>query len=287
MKQGTQEWLEMRTNYVMASDAPIIMGVSPWRTPNQLWKEKLGIGAAQKETMAMREGKIKELNARLAYQVYTGVSVRPDVVYHPSIKYMGASLDGISLKKRRLVELKNPGAKDHQLAKEGKVPDKYKPQLQHQLSCVKHLDIDVVDYFSFRDNEGILIEVGKDEEYLEELYAEEGIFWDKVLNLDAPAFTDKDYADMEKSRKWKVQADRWNDIFLQTKALKEEEVDCRKKLISLAGDGNAIGHGIRLAKIMRKGTVDYKAIPELKEVNLESYRKKPIETWRLESTLRA
>ena len=39
--QGTPEWLEFRRTMVMASDSPVIMGVSPWKTPLQLYHEKV------------------------------------------------------------------------------------------------------------------------------------------------------------------------------------------------------------------------------------------------------
>lgn len=40
--QNTQEWEKFRLQKIGASDAPIIMGVSPWKTPFQLWLEKQG-----------------------------------------------------------------------------------------------------------------------------------------------------------------------------------------------------------------------------------------------------
>ena len=40
--QGTSEWLENRKNHIGASDAPVVMGVSPWDTPYKLWENKLG-----------------------------------------------------------------------------------------------------------------------------------------------------------------------------------------------------------------------------------------------------
>ena len=42
IEQGTKRWLEERMSYIGGSDAPIIMGVSPWKTPYQLWEEKMG-----------------------------------------------------------------------------------------------------------------------------------------------------------------------------------------------------------------------------------------------------
>jgi hypothetical protein len=42
-----------------------------------------------------------------------------------------------------------------------------------------------------------------------------------------------------------------------------------------------MGAGIRLSKIPRKGAVDYSQIECLKELDLEPYRKKSIEYWKI------
>ena len=39
--QQSEEWLEFRRSRIGASDAPIIMGVSPWKTHYKLWVEKI------------------------------------------------------------------------------------------------------------------------------------------------------------------------------------------------------------------------------------------------------
>lgn len=36
------EWLEQRRKGIGGSDAPVIMGVNPWRSPMDLWLEKTG-----------------------------------------------------------------------------------------------------------------------------------------------------------------------------------------------------------------------------------------------------
>ncbi len=126
MKQGTQEWLDMRKKHVMASDAPVIMnGFHFEKTPYKLWKEKVGIGTKQKDNAAMRYGRETEHKARLAYQVYSGNTVKPEIVFHPKISFMGASLDGLTANGDMAVEIKCPGFNDHSTAKKGKIPEKY------------------------------------------------------------------------------------------------------------------------------------------------------------------
>ena len=40
LTQNTPEWLEFRRKKIGASDAPIILEVSTWKTPYQLWLVK-------------------------------------------------------------------------------------------------------------------------------------------------------------------------------------------------------------------------------------------------------
>ena len=41
--KSRKEWLEARKGGLGASDAGAYMGVSPWKSNEQLWKEKCGI----------------------------------------------------------------------------------------------------------------------------------------------------------------------------------------------------------------------------------------------------
>lgn len=275
-----QEWLKLRKNYIGASDAPVIMnGIHFNKTRYKLWQEKLGLTTSNFDNSAMKYGRETEEPARQAYEKYTGEIMTPQMVFHPEKKFMMATLDGLNFNGDLAVEIKCPGYQDHEVAKQGKVPEKYYPQLQHQLACIC---INQLHYFSFRDGEGILVEVQRDPEYIEALYQKEGNFWDKVINLSAPDLTEKDFEEKD-TPEWKQVAERWAKRQAILKALEEEDKADRALLISLAGEGNAIGHGVKLSKIVRKGHVDYKAIPELIGVDLEQYRKKAIESWRLEA----
>ena len=277
MQQGTKEWLELRKNHIGASDAPVIMGVSPWRTPYQLWQEKLGLGTAQAENSAMRYGKEMEETARRTYESYTGNLVSPEIVFHPEKKFMMASLDGLSLDRSIAVEIKTSNADDHELAKKGKIPEKYFPQVQHQLAC---LNLNLLHYFSYRSGEGVIVEVERDEAFIQRLYLEEGNFWDKVLSLDAPDLSERDYVKIT-DEDFERLASEWGNLTKQLAALEKKEKEYRAALIARANGQNAKGNGVSLTKIVRKGTVDYKKVPELIGVDLEAYRKEPVESWRI------
>jgi putative phage-type endonuclease len=275
--QGSKEWLQMRRSHIGASDAPVIMGVSPWKTAYQLWEEKCGLSGEQETTSAMKYGHDMEEPARRAYEKHTGNLVFPTVIFHPEKKFMVASLDGISFDGNISVEIKNVKEEDHEEAKSGKIPAKYFPQVQHQLACLGHK---LLHYFSFRKGDFALVEVERDEEYIQKLYELEGKFWEDVQTLREPKLSEKDYTIIETYESITM-ASEWKSINQQLKELEEKEKKYRKQLIELAGNKNARIGDIKLTKSIRKGTVDYGKIIELEGVNLEQYRKEPVIAWRV------
>ena len=279
IQQNTPEWLELRKNKIGASDAPIIIGTSPWKTPYQLWEEKLGLRPQPSMNYAMRRGHELEPIARQSYNDYTGNYVEPEVVFHSKYDWMMASLDGISLDRTIAVEIKCPGEKDHQVACDGKIPEKYYAQLQHQLAV---LSLNLLHYFSYRNGDFKLIEVERDAEFIEKLYSEEGTFWKKMQDFDPPALSDKDYV-QKFDEDWLQTAQHWSSVSLHIKSLKDKEKDYRKSLINMSKNQNCQGGGIKIQKVMRKGSVDYKSIPQLDGVDLDEYRKDRVESWRITS----
>lgn len=277
IQQNTPEWLEMRRNYIGASDAPIIMGVSPWKTEHQLWEEKLGLRESQYTNAAMQRGHEFEPIALAAYNAYTGKNASPQVVFHEERKYMMASLDGLSQDGSTVLEIKCPGKKDHDIAASGKVPEKYYPQLQHQLATIQ---LNIVHYFSYLNGEFHLVEVPRDDEYIEKLFCREEAFWKKVQKWEEPALTDRDYVQREDSD-WTMKVHEWEKAKIVLQKAKVREEDIKKELIKMANGHSTCGAGVKLQKIIRKGSVDYNKIPELKGIDLDKYRKESFQMWRL------
>jgi len=285
MKQNTEEWKELRKKMIGASDAPIILGVSPYKTPYQLWEEKLGI--RESPTLPhMQRGHDLEPVARDAYTKHTGTPISPQVVFHPEIDYMMASLDGIDPMQSVIVEIKTANPADHELAHKGLVPEKYIPQLQHQLAVGLALyNIEMLHYFSYRNGDFKLVEVSPDKEMIERIIEEEGNFINYVRNFTAPPLGSKDVTTQE-GAEWNELAkqfisvnERVKEKKQELKTLQEEESKVKEALIECSGGVSAIGGGVKLLKSVCKGTIDYKSIPELKVMDLEPYRKEPIVKW--------
>jgi putative phage-type endonuclease len=276
-EQGTEEWLQFRRNHIGASDAPVIMKMSPWKTPYQLWEEKLGIVASPPLSSAMKRGVALEEKARQCFEEMTGIAIRPVVRVHPDHMWMMASLDGLDGAESIVVEIKCPNQEDHAEARNGKIPPKYFPQLQHQLEVI---DFDWGFYFSFDGSQGILVEVKRDRVYIEQLLEKEKRFWDQLQALEPPPFEENDFV-RRTDKLWEEVAQEWNMLQEQLRRIQLREGAIRNKLIDLAGERNTEGHGIKVSRIIRKGCVDFSKIPELASLDLEKYRKEPKSYWRV------
>jgi putative phage-type endonuclease len=277
MIQGSQEWHEFRKNHIGASDAPIIMGASPWGTKYSLWLEKLDLATPRPSSPAMKRGIDLEDLARKEFKDVMGVDVFPKVLTHAVYPWMSASMDGISKCGNVAVEIKCPGSKDHSLAMEGIIPDKYFPQLQHQLAVC---GLDMIYYLSFDGEEGIILKIHRDMDYINNLIELEKAFYDCVVNLIPPELEDRDFL-TQNSAEWIALALEYKLVTMQLKELERKQNELKENLCGMSGQHNSIGGGIRLQKIAKKGSIQYSNIPQLSDVDLEKFRKSPSSYWKI------
>jgi putative phage-type endonuclease len=97
-KQNTPEWLRERGKYMGSSDAPAALGMSRWRDPVEVAREKkktrTGDVHPQPETDAQRRGHVLEPVVARLYELATdAVLSECDSVVHPDHPWMAASPD--------------------------------------------------------------------------------------------------------------------------------------------------------------------------------------------------
>lgn len=195
LEQNSSEWLIWRSGGIGASDATIIMGLSPWFSRDQLMERKVreyrerasGVKSTrqpsgkQADNGAMARGHRLEPLARDLYASLTGIRVRPVCIIHDELEWHRASLDGLSEDNQIPLEIKCVNLQDHMAAVEGCVPVKYVPQVQHQLFDT---GLPLLHYWSYSDNRSLaprqraaLVPVKPCLEYQTKLLAEESKFW--------------------------------------------------------------------------------------------------------------
>lgn len=272
IKQNTEEWVAFRKGKVGASDAPIIMGVSPYKTPLQLWEEKMDISNPEQHAY-MRRGLHLEDEARKCFEGKTGIKTEPKVVIHNHNEWMMASLDGVDETGTKVVEIKCSGSKYHQEALDGKIPEHYIPQLQHQMSCA---DVSKVYYFSYDGNDGVILELERDEKYIQEMIKKEMEFFEYMMSMLPPPLSDKDYR-LNDSQEWIDLSNEWKLLKEKKDLIAHDEKVLKEKFRLLAHGKNTEGNGVKVRFSTRPGAIDYSQIPELKGIDLERYRKKSTE----------
>jgi predicted phage-related endonuclease len=185
---------------------------------------------------------------------------------------MRASLDGYNLELSRVLEIKCPGKEDHKTAMAGAVPEKYLPQVQYQLLVTGAKE---AHYFSFDGEAGCIVEVKPDAEYQAMLVEKVKHFWeDHVLKgvppeptkADKVFVTDPKGVELFSSyRATKAKIDALSDELTKLKEEIVKRFGAEERPVECAG--------VQLMFQRRRGTIDLDSIEELKNVNIDKYRK--------------
>ena len=85
----------------------------------------------------------------------------------------------------------------------------------------------------------------------------------------------------EQPEQWVSLAESLWEVKRQLKDLEKMEAFLLGELKAQSHDKDSKGGGFLFSSSVRKGSVDYGSIPELKTVNLEVYRKPDVSIWKL------
>lgn len=274
VEQNTTEWEELRRSKIGASDSPVICDKSPWKTPCQLWEEKIK-GDKGNVSPAMMRGTMLEGAARKFFAKRRGIDVFPLVVQSDEYDWMIASLDGLSLDGKILVEIKCPNEETMELLHDKKVPETYLYQVQHQLFIT---DLEFGTLFAFDGVNGIEICIPRDQDVIDEILAKEKAFYDCLVNYTQPKPGKRD-VDHRMDDAWTYEAKECVRYKMEMEAAKERFEASKGKLIEMAQGRSCLGGGLSLVKSLQPGRVDYSKIPELEGVDISPYRKPSYESW--------
>lgn len=282
-KQGSQEWHTWRASGIGASDSPIIMGVSPWSTRKQLWLEKTTGKRRDQANAATRHGHEKENEVRLWAEMLFGIALPPACFESDDYSWLRASLDGISSDNKIAIEIKCPykNFKDHELARQQKIPAKYKWQLVHQMLAA---NLQQMYYISFDGKDKQCVPFQLDAGMAAELISE---LEDFKLMIDEKREPENSVAEAVKieDENWLELARNYASIDRQIKLLEARRSGMRAALCDMAGDHAKItGSGITISRLERRGQIDYSQIPQLSGVNLDLFRRASTQSFYVTTT---
>lgn len=198
-----EEWLTCRQGGIGGSDAGSVLGLNPYKSNVQLYKEKAGIVEPEdvSEKDAVRFGKEAEAYIRALFSL-----MHPEylVDYHeyrmyaqPDTPYLYATLDGeLSTGKRYgVLEIKTTTIQNsRQWADwDDRIPEHYYVQVLHQLGCTGWDFVVVVAFIRYRKGDGWAVTIR--EYYIERadvvqdiayLKKKEVQFWRRVQDKEEP-----------------------------------------------------------------------------------------------------
>lgn len=284
-EQNTENWKEWRKDKIGASDVPIIMGVSPYSTPLQLWKRKLGFTPELSQHQGMRMGHEMESTIRGLANSHLDSHFETMTVQHPKHEWAIASLDGVSDDKRFVIEIKYANKDDHAGAKKGKIPEKYMPQVQWQMFIYKALfeEFEALYYCSWNSDDFVCFEIPFQDDFINKCFYECEQFHSCLESYTPPSPSEKDHIAIDDEDFGKA-AIEWMQAKRNLNEAKKQEAYYKDKLVSFTDDGNCEGYGVRLTRVEQKGNIDWdKVCAEYKidKSSLDKYRKEQIGFWRI------
>lgn len=279
LKQGSEEWKNWRRFKITASDIAKVMNESPWGTPLSLFEEKIENKIPQ-ETQGMRYGKEMESVALSIVNSHLGANYHPVCCLSTILPWLGASLDGFDgMQSIKLVECKVMNQEEHAKTRKGFIPVWYKWQLEGQMFVMGE---NKALFVSYKENDPAFVEYESDPSYREAMLSETKKFYEKLMNFESPEPTDKDYQQVSDSGLINLMCeyDQLEKAFKGTEKRMKDIKDALTGQLTRSGIKRALIGSKKVSNYLVKGRVDYDAIPALKEIDLEKYRKSPSSCWR-------
>lgn len=261
LKQNSPEWHEWRKEGLGASEANIIMGVSKFCTPLELWEKKVNgerVEDQEKLNFITEKGHRLEAKARPFFEMEMDNEFPDMIAVMEKNKWLRASLDGYCEETGELWECKFVGQDDFDSVQFGKVLDKYYPQLQHQMmvtgSSVNYLYVIADDKekkeagskFPFKT---AYLKVPADFDYIEnKLYPELLKFWQMVTNKVAPKITEMDTVNLDSNRELAALLQDYETSKALAVDWKRKEDEFKKEIYKICKHSKNTCNGVKITK---------------------------------------
>ena len=284
LEQGSQEWHDYREVRIGASDAPVIMGLSPYCIPILLYKRKKKLAPQSRITEAMGEGTRLEPIAREDAEHYLKEEIPPAVVEMDEFPFLFASLDGINVVGNYIVEIKC-SKNIYEGAKAGYIAPMYHCQMQHQMMVTGYKKC---LFFAFDGFSHVSIWVGRDEKFIEEMKGKLIEFYACLQNNEEP-YDENAYMTIDIDDQKNDVLDRWIESIKKLRDAQKEEKHWSEEIKNWGDDLNCelVYDGkpkLRMTRVQRMGNVDWKSLCMAKgisDIDIAPFRKKEIGYYQL------
>jgi len=273
--------LEARKKGIGGSDAGAVLGISPWKSPLQVYMDKVGASGPIQDNDSMFWGRTLEPVIRQRYADVTNrkVVVPDTLITHPKFEFMIGNLDGIT-SDNRVLEIKTArSAEGWGEPGSNEIPDSYMIQVQHYMLITAIPVADVAVLIGGSDFR--IYEIPAEPELMELMIEKETGFWSRVINRDPPEPIT--YQDMllkygRTSKESRVQADavamaavaRLKEI----KAIAKEEDELKTVIMAAFGESDTLMDNNKVLATWKAGNGSKRFNAKLFEAeNPELYKK--------------
>ena len=179
------EWLKLRKQGIGGSDASVILGMNPWKSPMDLWLDKTGEFDEDNDNEAMYFGRALEDFVAKEFTLRTGLKVRRknSMLRHADHPWMLANVDRMVVGEDSGLEAKTASIYSLDVWKEG-VPEHYYPQVQHYMA-VTGLKFWYVAAL-VGGQHFFIHKIFRNEDFITELIEKEEAFWKLVTEGTPP-----------------------------------------------------------------------------------------------------
>lgn len=182
------EWLKARKKGIGGSDASAIAGLNKWRSPIQVYMEKMDeipdIPPGNEE--AIYWGHVMEDIVAREFTERTGMKVRKRnaILHHPEHEWMLANVDRLIVGKKEGLECKTASEYLKQQWTDDEVPVAYLLQCQHYMAVTGYKAWWIAVLVG--GNKFVFKKIERDEELIEQLIGIEKDFWENNVLQGVP-----------------------------------------------------------------------------------------------------
>lgn len=190
-----EEWLELRKQGIGGSDAGTVLGFNKYKSPFELYLEKIGEYEEVVDGDAVYFGNALEDFVANEFAKRTGKKVRRmnKFLVHPEHEFMNANLDRVVVGEKAILECKTASEYLREAWEGDEIPASYLCQVHHYLAVTGYEKAYIAVLVG--GNKFIWKEIERDEEFIEILIEREKDFWENhVLAKVEPPIDGSDAA---------------------------------------------------------------------------------------------
>lgn len=182
-----EEWINARKKGIGGSDAPVVLGISKYKTPFQLWLEKTDQAFVdESQSEAAYFGSLLEDLVAKEFEKRTGKKVRRNnfILRHPKHDFIIANIDRKIVGEDALLECKTASAYLADEWENDEIPAQYLVQVQHYMGVTGYEKAYVAVLIG--GQRFIWKEVERDDELIDMIFQAEIDFWNNHVLADVP-----------------------------------------------------------------------------------------------------